>query len=106
FEDWWRGYKIVHVSEDDAQDLVHVSLQYFGYSPADFKDVDIVNIDGVTQRYKEYARVYHPDKGGTKEEWVGLVNHFAILSNAIRKRDRVFFVLKKKKKKKGVIPHT
>jgi len=38
---------------------------------------------------KEYARVYHPDKGGTKEEWIGLVNHFAVLSNAIRTRDRM-----------------
>lgn len=32
--------------------------------------------------------VSHPDKGGSKEEWIGLVNHFAIVTDALRKRDK------------------
>jgi len=86
FEDWWRGYHITYVKDDN--EVVNVSLQYFGFSPNDVNDTDIVNMDSITQRYKEYAKIFHPDKGGTKEEWLTLVNHFAILSDAIKKRDK------------------
>mmetsp|Transcript_9262 Transcript_9262/g.14210 ORF Transcript_9262/g.14210 Transcript_9262/m.14210 type:complete len:307 (+) Transcript_9262:722-1642(+) len=86
FEDWWRGYKIHYVK--DGNEILHLSLKYFGYDVKDFKDDEIVNIDSVTQRYKERCKVYHPDKGGSKEEWISLVNHFAVVTDALRKRDK------------------
>eukprot|EP01083_Nonionella_stella_P173619 599460_1 len=68
FEDWWRGYKIHYVK--DTKEILNLSLTYFGYDPKDFSDDAIVNMDTVTTRYKERCKVYHPDKGGTKEEWM------------------------------------
>eukprot|EP00484_Ammonia_sp_Unknown_P022908 CAMPEP_0197034358 /NCGR_PEP_ID=MMETSP1384-20130603/12494_1 /TAXON_ID=29189 /ORGANISM="Ammonia sp." /LENGTH=306 /DNA_ID=CAMNT_0042464277 /DNA_START=52 /DNA_END=972 /DNA_ORIENTATION=- len=86
FEDWWRGYKITYVK--DNQEILSMSLEYFGYDASDFKDDDIVNMETVSQRYKERCKVYHPDKGGSKEEWISLVNHFAVVTDALRKRDK------------------
>ncbi|ETO21936.1 hypothetical protein RFI_15267, partial [Reticulomyxa filosa] len=90
FDDWWYCNTIV--SKNESDDSLNASLQYFGFAPKDFKNPDVVAIDNVTQRYKEYARIYHPDRGGTKEEWITLVNHFSIVSNAIRRRDKVSFL--------------
>ena len=86
FEDWWRGYKITYVK--DNKEILNLSLEYFGYQAKDFNDSDIINMETVTMRYKERCKVYHPDKGGTKEEWICLVNHFAVVSDALRKRDK------------------
>ena len=86
FEDWWRGYKIHYVK--DNKQILNLSLQYFGFDANDFMDDAIVNTESVTFRYKERCKVYHPDKGGSKEEWICLVNHFAIVTDALRKRDK------------------
>ena len=86
FEDWWRGYKVTYIR--DVKEALILSLEYFGYDPKDFDDDIIVNMETVTSRYRERCKVFHPDKGGTKEEWIGLVNHFAIVTDAIRKRDK------------------
>ena len=86
FDDWWRGYKVTYVK--DSKEILKISLEYFGYDPKDFNDDVIVNMESVTTRYRERCKVYHPDKGGTKEEWIGLVNHFAIVTDALRKRDK------------------
>lgn len=89
FEDWWRGYHVTYVK--DSKELLEISLEYFGFSKNDLKDYDKLNMDTMTHKYREYAKVYHPDKGGTKEEWIALVNHFAIVTDAIRSRDKVVF---------------
>lgn len=86
FEDWWRGYKIHYVK--DTKEILELSLKYFGIDPANFKDANIVNSESVTFRYRERCKIYHPDKGGSKEEWICLVNHFAVVTDAIRKRDK------------------
>eukprot|EP01084_Bolivina_argentea_P010620 19794_1 len=86
FEDWWRGYKITYVT--DTKEILNLSLDYFGFDPKDFNDVDLVSMDIVQSRYKERCKVYHPDKGGSKEEWICLVNHFAVVTDALRKRDK------------------
>jgi len=87
-EDYWRGYKVTTVTVRDQRQILNLSLDYFGYSHGDFGDDDVVNMDSLTVRYRERCKVYHPDKGGSKEEWITLVNHFAIVTDALRKRDR------------------
>eukprot|EP00483_Globobulimina_turgida_P001436 UN01438 len=86
FEDWWRGYKIHYVK--DSNEILNLSLSYFGFDIKDFKDDDIVTMETVTLRYKERCKVYHPDKGGSREEWITLVNHFAVVTDSLRKRDK------------------
>lgn len=55
FEDWWRGYKVTYVT--DTRQILNLSLEYFGFDPNDFGDDEVVNMDTVTFRYKERARV-------------------------------------------------
>jgi len=86
FEDWWRGYKVTYVR--DNGEILALSLKYFGFDPKDFRDDSVVSMDAVSFRYKERCKVYHPDKGGSKEEWIALVNHFAVVTDALRKRDK------------------
>ncbi|ETO34416.1 hypothetical protein RFI_02679 [Reticulomyxa filosa] len=70
-----------------CDDALCSSLQFFGFLPKDFGRTEVVNMDILVERYREYSRVYHPQKGGTKEEWLCLINHFAVAANAIRDRD-------------------
>jgi hypothetical protein len=86
FEDWWRGYKVTYV--ESSESLLNGALKFMGFDPTDFNDPDIINVDAATARYQKLAKACHPDRGGTKEDWVALVTNFSIVTDGIRKRDK------------------
>lgn len=86
FEDWWRGYRVVYV--EDSREILEHSMAYFHFDANSLNDPSLINMEIAHERYREFAKIYHPDKGGSKEEWLALTNNFAVVTDAIRKRDK------------------
>ncbi len=78
--DSWQEYKTKSGKEECksndkctccAHYLIHLAQKYF---PSKYKEVDVTDFVTLKKIYRDLAKIFHPDKGGTKEKFQDLSN--------------------------------